>query len=85
MEVSGRSQSFNAVNTMKPSTYRDRVVGVSEELMKFTYLSSDVSALNMSYKFLRNISKNRISPTGLEGLHTGKFLSEGSLTAGPRL
>lgn len=54
MEVSGRSQTFNAVNTRKLSTYRDRVVGVMEELMKFTYLSSDVSAFNMSYKALRD-------------------------------
>ncbi|QDK44649.1 arsenical resistance protein ArsH [Bdellovibrio sp. ZAP7] len=73
MEVSGGSQSFNAVNTlrilgrwmrmltipnqssvaqadnefnengtMKPSSYRDRVVDVLEELMRFTYLTRDV-------------------------------------------
>ncbi|TGM09694.1 arsenical resistance protein ArsH [Leptospira yasudae] len=74
MQVSGGSQSFNAVNsmrilgrwmrmitipnqssvaqafdefnedgTMKPSSYRDRVVDVLEELMKFTYLTRDFS------------------------------------------
>ncbi|TGL55410.1 arsenical resistance protein ArsH [Leptospira wolffii] len=74
MQVSGGSQSFNAVNsmrilgrwmrmitipnqssvaqafnefnedgTMKPSSYRDRVVDVMEELMKFTYLTRDIS------------------------------------------
>jgi arsenic resistance protein ArsH len=73
LEVSGGSQSFNAVNTlrilgrwmrmitipnqssvpkaydefdeegrMKPSSYRDRVVDVMEELMRFTYLTRDV-------------------------------------------
>lgn len=74
MEVSGGSQSFNSVNTMrvlgrwmrmitipnqssvaqafnefnddgtmKPSSYRDRVVDVMEELMRFTYLTRDVA------------------------------------------
>jgi arsenic resistance protein ArsH len=74
MQVSGGSQSFNAVNTMrllgrwmrmitipnqssvamafnefnedktmKASSYRDRVVDVMEELMRFTYLTRDVS------------------------------------------
>lgn len=73
MQVSGGSQSFNAVNTlrllgrwmrmitipnqssvakayeefnddgtMKSSSYRDRVVDVMEELMRFTYLTRDV-------------------------------------------
>jgi arsenic resistance protein ArsH len=73
MQVSGGSQSFNAVNTlrilgrwmrmitipnqssvaqaynefeengqMKASTYRDRVVDVLEELVRFTYLTRDV-------------------------------------------
>lgn len=72
LEVSGGSQSFNAVNTlrilgrwmrmitipnqssvaqaynefnddgsMKASNYRDRVVDVMEELMRFTYLTRD--------------------------------------------
>lgn len=74
MEVSGGSQSFNAVNQMrilgrwmrmitipnqssvarayqefdadgrmKPSSYYDRVVDVCEELVKFTWLTRDVS------------------------------------------
>lgn len=74
MQVSGGSQSFNAVNTMrilgrwmrmitipnqssvamafnefnedktmKPSSYKDRVVDVMEELMRFTYLTRDIS------------------------------------------
>lgn len=73
MEVSGGSQSFNAVNTlrilgrwmrmltipnqssvaqaynefnedgtMKDSSYRERVVDVLEELMRFTYLTRDI-------------------------------------------
>ena len=98
MEVSGGSQSFNAVNTMrvlgrwmrmitipnqssvaqafnefnedgtmKPSSYRDRVVDVMEELMRFTYLTRDVSEFlvdryserkpamsNISYKALKD-------------------------------
>ena len=98
MEVSGGSQSFNAVNTMrvlgrwmrmitipnqssvaqafnefeedgtmKPSSYRDRVVDVMEELMRFTYLTRDVSQFlvdryserkpnmsNVSYKALKD-------------------------------
>ncbi len=98
MEVSGGSQSFNAVNTMrvlgrwmrmitipnqssvaqafnefnddgtmKPSSYRDRVVDVMEELMRFTYLTRDVAdflvdrfserkpaASNVSYKALKD-------------------------------
>lgn len=75
MQVSGGSQSFNAVNTlrllgrwmrmitipnqssvakafeefddagrMKPSPYYDRLVDVMEELVKFTWLTRDVSA-----------------------------------------
>lgn len=98
MEVSGGSQSFNAVNTMrvlgrwmrmitipnqssvaqafnefnedgtmKPSSYRDRVVDVMEELMRFTYLTRDAAdflvdryserkpaASNVSYKALKD-------------------------------
>ncbi len=98
MEVSGGSQSFNAVNTMrvlgrwmrmitipnqssvaqafnefnedgtmKPSSYRDRVVDVMEELMRFTYLTRDAAEFlvdryserkpavsNVSYKALKD-------------------------------
>lgn len=98
MEVSGGSQSFNAVNTMrvlgrwmrmitipnqssvaqafnefnedgtmKPSSYRERVVDVMEELMRFTYLTRDAAEFlvdryserkpatsNISYKALKD-------------------------------
>lgn len=98
MEVSGGSQSFNAVNTMrvlgrwmrmitipnqssvaqafnefnedgtmKPSSYRERVVDVMEELMRFTYLTRDAADFlvdryserkpelkNISYKALKD-------------------------------
>ena len=98
MEVSGGSQSFNAVNTMrvlgrwmrmitipnqssvaqafnefnedgtmKPSSYRERVVDVMEELMRFTYLTRDAADFlvdrfserkpaiaNLSYKALKD-------------------------------
>jgi arsenic resistance protein ArsH len=40
------AQAFNEFNedgTMKPSSYRDRVVNVMEELMRFTYLTRDVA------------------------------------------
>ena len=52
MEVSGGSQSFNAVNElrvlgrwmrMKPSAYYDRVVDVMGALVKFTPLTRDVA------------------------------------------
>lgn len=75
MQVTGGSQSFNAINnmrilgrwmrmltipnqssiakaynefnsdgTMKPSAYRNRIVDVMEELMRFTYLTRDQNA-----------------------------------------
>lgn len=101
MEVSGGSQSFNAVNTMrvlgrwmrmitipnqssvaqafnefnedgtmKPSSYQDRVVDVMEELMRFTYLTRDVSGflvdrfsernekIKVQYKALKDHTKD---------------------------
>ena len=36
-------QEFGADNRMKPSSYYDRVVDVMEELVKFTWLTRDVS------------------------------------------
>ena len=36
-------QEFDADNRMKPSSYYDRVVDVMEELVKFTWLTRDVS------------------------------------------
>ncbi len=101
MQVSGGSQSFNAVNSMrilgrwmrmitipnqssvaqafnefnddgsmKASSYRDRVVDVMEELMRFTYLTRDISdflvdryserkdaGLKISYKAIKDQEK----------------------------
>ena len=64
------AQAFNEFNddgSMKASSYKDRVVDVMEELMKFTYLTRDVSdflvdryserkpaVLNISYKALKD-------------------------------
>jgi arsenic resistance protein ArsH len=36
-------QEFDEHGRMKPSSYYDRVVDVCEELVKFTYLTRDVS------------------------------------------
>lgn len=90
MQVSGGSQSFNAVNsmrilgrwmrvitipnqssvamafnefnddgTMKPSSYRDRVVDVLEELMRFTYLTRDISDFLVDrYSERKSMNKN---------------------------
>jgi arsenic resistance protein ArsH len=91
MQVSGGSQSFNAVNTlrllgrwmrmitipnqssvaqaynefeddgrMKPSSYRDRVVDVLEELMRFTYLTRDVREFLVDRYSERNEAKMKI-------------------------
>jgi arsenical resistance protein ArsH len=37
-------QEFNDDGTMKPSSYRNRVVDVMEELMRFTYLTRDYAS-----------------------------------------
>lgn len=88
MQVSGGSQSFNAVNNMrilgrwmrmltipnqssvakafneftesgvmKQSSYRDRIVDVMEELMRFTYLTRDQSEFLLNRYSERNASK----------------------------
>jgi len=37
-------EEFNEDGTMKPSEYRNRVVDVMEELMRFTYLTRESSS-----------------------------------------
>ena len=37
-------EEFNEDGTMKPSDYRNRVVDVMEELMRFTYLTRESSS-----------------------------------------
>ena len=90
MQVSGGSQSFNAVNslrvlgrwmrmitipnqssvakaytefnddgTMKESPYRERVVDVMEELMRFTYLTRDKAAFLVDRYSERLTAKNK--------------------------
>lgn len=97
MQVSGGSQSFNAVNTMrilgrwmrmitipnqssvamafnefnddktmKASSYRDRVVDVMEELMRFTYLTRDVSEFLVDRFSERKTSKMDIQYKALK-------------------
>lgn len=89
MQVSGGSQSFNAVNSMrllgrwmrmltipnqssvakayeefeadgamKPSSYRERVVDVMEELMRFTYLTRDHAEFLVDRYSERKVAKN---------------------------
>jgi arsenic resistance protein ArsH len=91
MQVSGGSQSFNAVNNMrilgrwmrmltipnqssvakafneftesgvmKQSSYRDRIVDVMEELMRFTYLTRDQSEFLLNRYSERNASKPKL-------------------------
>ena len=98
MEVSGGSQSFNAVNTMrvlgrwmrmitipnqssvaqafnefnddgtmKPSSYRERVVDVLEELMKFTYLTRDCAEFLVDRYSERKPALTNISYKALKG------------------
>jgi arsenic resistance protein ArsH len=88
MQVTGGSQSFNAINNMrilgrwmrmltipnqssvakafneftesgvmKQSSYRDRIVDVMEELMRFTYLTRDQSEFLLNRYSERNASK----------------------------
>lgn len=97
MEVSGGSQSFNAVNsmrilgrwmrmitipnqssvaqaynefnedgTMKASSYRDRVVDVMEELMRFTYLTRDVADFLVDRYSERKVSGMKIGYKALK-------------------
>lgn len=92
LEVSGGSQSFNAVNTlrvlgrwmrmitipnqssvaqayeefnedgtMKASSYRDRVVDVMEELMRFTYMTRDHRDFLVDRYSERKESKSKIN------------------------
>ncbi len=91
MQVSGGSQSFNAVNsmrvlgrwmrmitipnqssvakaynefnddgTMKESAYRDRVVDVMEELMRFTYLTRENSEFLVDRYSERKAQRNKV-------------------------
>ena len=91
LEVSGGSQSFNAVNTLrvlgrwmrmitipnqssvaqaynefnddgtiKASSYRDRVVDVMEELMRFTYMTRDHRDFLVDRYSERKESKSKI-------------------------
>ena len=91
MQVSGGSQSFNAVNnmrilgrwmrmltipnqssvakayqefsedgTMKASPYRDRVVDVLEELMKFTYLTRDNQSFLVDRYSERKVEEDKV-------------------------
>ncbi|MFA5584135.1 MAG: arsenical resistance protein ArsH [Bacteriovoracaceae bacterium] len=99
MQVSGGSQSFNAVNsmrilgrwmrmitipnqssvakaydefnedgTMKPSSYRDRVVDVMEELMRFTYLTRDISGFLVDRYSERKEAENDAARKALKDL-----------------
>lgn len=99
MQVSGGSQSFNAVNsmrilgrwmrmitipnqssvakayeefnedgTMKSSSYRDRVVDVMEELMRFTYLTRDISGFLVDRYSERKETENDAARKALKDL-----------------
>lgn len=99
MQVSGGSQSFNAVNsmrilgrwmrmitipnqssvakaydefnedgTMKSSSYRDRVVDVMEELMRFTYLTRDISGFLVDRYSERKEAENDAARKALKDL-----------------
>ena len=91
MQVSGGSQSFNAVNslrilgrwmrmltipnqssvakaytefnedgTMKQSAFRERVVDVMEELMRFTFLTRDQASFLVDRYSERSVAKNKV-------------------------
>eukprot|EP01036_Dinobryon_divergens_P040256 gene40256-53201_t len=55
-------QEFDVDGRMKPSSYYERVVDVLEELMKFTYLTRDVSGyLTNRYRdFMITLAKTQV-------------------------
>jgi len=52
---------FNVDGIMKASPYRDRVVDVMEELMRFTYLTRDQNELLVNRYNERHVNKPRLN------------------------